>query len=111
MNNRLITFTFLIGLLLPCYTQAEQAPIPWDSLSAQQQQVLKKFENRWDDFPAQRQSKLRKGVDHWQQLTPQQKQMAKQKFKHWKKLPAKKNSSYANALMISCSCLRKIVNA
>jgi hypothetical protein len=66
---------------------AAAAPQSWQSLSPQQQQVLKGFQGKWDSLPPEKQQSLAKGSQRWLSMTPEQRGGAEQRFKQWRELP------------------------
>ena len=63
------------------------APQSWQSLSPQQQQVLKGFQGKWDSLPPEKQQSLAKGSQRWLSMTPEQRGGAEQRFRQWRELP------------------------
>ena len=75
-------------LLWPALALAAEgdAPLAWDQLSQEEQQILKPFRERWDTLPPERREHLQQGVKRWQAMTPEQREQAKERFSRWQKL-------------------------
>jgi len=89
-NHNLLRTLVLAGLLsaiLVAPVWADNEGVPWNSLSRQEQQTLKRFHERWDQLPLERQHRLQKGAERWSKMTPEQRQRVRKKFQRWKKLP------------------------
>src|SRR5579863_7601070 len=61
-------------------------PVPWSSLSPQQQRLLGPVANRWGSLPPARQQALVRGSERWLQMNPAQRSMARQRFQQWRRL-------------------------
>lgn len=86
-NIRTVTCACLLAIMPIAPAWAASEALPWDSLSPQEQQTLKRFHNRWEKLPPERQHRLQKGADRWSKLTPGQRRRVRRKFRRWKKLP------------------------
>jgi Protein of unknown function (DUF3106) len=73
----------------PPPTEAVQTPAPraWSTLSAQQQQLLQKYQGSWNGLPADRQQALAQGSQRWLSMTPEQRYGAQQRFSQWRAMP------------------------
>jgi hypothetical protein len=90
---KVVSVLCICGLLLvaPLAGAAEPQSAPavsWDSLSAEQRQLLADFESRWSRLPPQRQRSLARGSQRWLSMPPEQRQQAGERFKRWKSLDA-----------------------
>src|SRR5512134_1537115 len=63
-----------------------QAPVPWSSLSADEQKLLNRFGDRWDSLPPEQQQRLVRGTRRWMAMTPEQRQRAQARHARWKEL-------------------------
>ena len=86
----LLALLLVLLLVLPQVGFAEESTMPWESLSPQEQQVLKPFEPQWATFPEARKKRLLAGAERWMNATPEQRQIMKQRFGAWKDLPEEK---------------------
>jgi len=58
----LVSVAAVIAMLLGSAAIADEQGVAWDSLSAEQQQVLNRFADSWDSLPADRQMRLSRGA-------------------------------------------------
>jgi Protein of unknown function (DUF3106) len=63
------------------------APVPWSSLSPNQQQLLSRFGGQWSSLPPARQQALAHGSERWLAMSPAQRDAARDRFAHWQSLP------------------------
>ncbi len=68
-------------------------PVPWSSLSADQQHLLSRFGNQWNTLPPARQQALARGSERWLGMSTQQKDMARERFQKWRALPPEQRSA------------------
>jgi hypothetical protein len=68
--------TVVAVLILSSSATADEQGVAWNSLSAEQQQVLDRFADSWDSLPADRQQRLSRGADRWSGMTPGQREKA-----------------------------------
>ena len=61
----LVSVAAVIAMLLGSTAIADEHGVAWDSLSAEQQQVLNRFADSWDSLPADRQMRLSRGAARW----------------------------------------------
>ena len=84
---KVLSVLCICGLLLlaaPLAGAAEPQSAPavsWNSLSAEQRQLLADFESRWSQLPPQRQRSLARGSQRWLTMPPEQRQQAGERFK------------------------------
>ncbi len=86
---------FVTVLLLqagPGWAQSESTGVPWDQLSAEEQEVLKPFADRWDQFTPERQARLQKGAGRWGSMGPEERGQARKRFSRWKQLSPEKRA-------------------
>lgn len=81
----------LLGILMLGFAGAlcAQQAIPWNSLSAEQQQQLEKARAQWDQLPAERQQRLLRGAERWSKMSEEERAQAAQRMERWKSLPPK----------------------
>ena len=90
--NKVLTTIFL---LMFCAVTYAQDPIAWGDLSAEQQQVLKRFEGRWSELPPKKQNKLLRGAQRWQTMSPEKQNKVRERYKWYKDLPPEKKRKIA----------------
>lgn len=84
---------------------------PWESLTAQQQEVLAPFSGSWNTLPEkerhnllgiakrypklppQKQQRLHQQIEKWSKLTPEQRKRAREKYNAFSKVPADKREA------------------
>jgi hypothetical protein len=66
---------------------APGAPVPWNSLSPDQQHLMSRLSGQWDQLPPQRQQALANGSQRWLGMSPDQRTQARQRFNQWQQLP------------------------
>jgi hypothetical protein len=89
MNHRHLPLLFAALCLLPLAASAAQRDNPpataswqvaanddWNSLSAQEQKLLKQHRRKWDSYSPEQKARLRKGVKRYQNLSPEERQDA-----------------------------------
>lgn len=98
MNNRWrsLALALLIacgwGLAAPSWAQEEPAgppaaPVPWSSLSPEQQRLLSSFNSQWNSLPPARQQALAHGSERWMSMSPGERDQAHERFQRWQTLP------------------------
>jgi len=99
MNSRWrsLAFALLIacgwGLAAPCFAQEEPAagppaaPVPWSSLSPEQQRLLGSFGSQWNSLPPARQQALAHGSERWMSMSQGERNQAQERFQRWQALP------------------------
>ena len=76
INNYLLVLSLsLASMLIPDSASAEG--LSWESLSAQQQEMLASMKEGWNDLPPYRQERLSKGADKWATMSPEQREQTK----------------------------------
>lgn len=73
---------FSLGAISP----AAAAGLSWDSLTPQQQQVLKPMQDDWAQLPPERQEKMAARAARWESMTPEQRQKAEARMQRWQEL-------------------------
>jgi hypothetical protein len=63
------------------------APVPWNSLTADQQKFLERARPQWDTLPPPRQHRLLRGAQRWAGMSEQQRAEARVRLERWKALP------------------------
>ena len=88
-NPKQALHALLLGGLLLCATSiaVAQEPIPWNSLSPEQQQFLQQAQPKWEQMPADKQQRLLRGADRWSKMSDEERAQAKRRMDHWKSLP------------------------
>ena len=70
--KKLILMLCTLGLLWPLASvRADEAAVPWNNLSAEEQKLLRPLRERWGELSPQRQQRLRKGAARWSQMSTQ----------------------------------------
>jgi len=66
ITTLIITFitTVLLSMSTPSFAQ------DWQSLSVEQQTMLKSFKTKWNSMPEQRQTRLSNAAKRWKTLNP-----------------------------------------
>ncbi len=70
----------------PVQMLASNGGIPWDALSGQEQDLLKKHRRNWSGYSSKEQEKLRRGARRYLELSPGERKTVKQKRKQYEKL-------------------------
>ena len=65
-------------------------PVPFESLSERQQQLLTPMREQWEGLSGQRQRRLMKGADRWSGMDEAERQKAREKMQRWRNLPPEK---------------------
>ncbi len=65
---------------------AQRGDIPWESLSAEEQQALKRYRGQWDDYSSDRQQRLRQGAQRYMELPPDKRQQVEQQRRQYEQL-------------------------
>jgi len=52
-------------ITLPEPARAQEAGVPWEQLSRDEQSALKSFAGKWDQLPPAKQARLKKGAHRW----------------------------------------------
>jgi hypothetical protein len=95
----LLTGVLSAGVCLPVGAQvaapgasapAPAAPVPWSSLSQDQQHLLSRLSGQWDQLPPQRQQALAGGSQRWLGMSQEQRTAARQRFNQFQQLPAQR---------------------
>jgi hypothetical protein len=63
------------------------APLAWNSLSTEQQALLKRHASDWDSLPPQRQRALARGAGRWLGMDTEHRAQARERFQTWQSLP------------------------
>jgi hypothetical protein len=90
----LLTGVLSVGVCAPVHAQAVNppasvpaTPVPWSSLSPDQQRLLSRLSGQWDQLPPQRQQALADGGQRWLNMSPDQRTQARERFSQWQQLP------------------------
>lgn len=76
------------GLLLGLAAAAgAQAPLPWDQLTPEQQQLLEKARPKWERLPPEHQQRLLQGAERWSKMSEQERAQATERMARMKSLP------------------------
>jgi hypothetical protein len=71
-------------------TKAPESPIPWESLTPEDQRVLAPGRERWQrwrDLPPERKARLRERLERFRRLPPQQQARVRVAFRDFRALP------------------------
>jgi Protein of unknown function (DUF3106) len=63
------------------------APLAWNDLHPNQQQLLQTYAKDWDSLPPARQQALARGAHRWLSMDPAARAEAHERFQNWQKLP------------------------
>ena len=65
---------------------AQRGDIPWESLSPEEQQALKRYRGDWDDYSGDRQQRLRQGAQRYMDLPPDKRRQVEQQRREYEQL-------------------------
>jgi hypothetical protein len=65
---------------------AERGDIPWESLSPEEQQALKRYRGQWDGYSTERQQRLRQGAQRYMDLPPDKRREVEQQRREYEQL-------------------------
>jgi hypothetical protein len=65
---------------------AERGDIPWESLSPEEQQALKRYRGQWDGYSSERQQRLRQGAQRYMDLPPDKRREVEQQRREYEQL-------------------------
>ena len=65
---------------------AQRGDIPWDSLSQEEQQALKRYRGQWDEYSGERQQRLREGAQRYMDLPPNKRREVEQQRREYEQL-------------------------
>ena len=82
-----------LGLGLAGGARAQDAPIPWSSLSAEQRQVLADTQSNWDALAPDQQKRLQRAADRWAGMDEGQRAKTKQRMARWKAMPPERRKA------------------
>jgi hypothetical protein len=92
----LVRLLALVFLLAGTPTQADVDPyrlylaqrgdIPWNSLSPEEQQALKRYRGQWDEYSGERQQRLREGAQRYMDLPPDKRREVEQQRREYEQL-------------------------
>lgn len=60
--------------------------IPWNTLSAEEQDILKKHRRNWTGYPSSEQNRLRDGARHYLKLSPNERDKVQRKQKQYREM-------------------------
>jgi len=86
MTKTWLPLVALLAWFAAAYGDEAPAPRAWNSLTQEQRQALKPFEQHWTELPPERQQRLLQGAQRWQQMTPEERAHARERFEHWKQM-------------------------
>ncbi len=72
---------------------AQDDAVPWNSLSAEEQQLLDPLQDRWADLPADRQNMFANGSRRFIKMDPEQRARAQDRFDQWRQLPPERQQA------------------
>lgn len=65
---------------------AERGDIPWESLSPEEQQALKRYRGQWEGYSSERQQRLRQGAQRYMDLPPDKRREVEQQRREYEQL-------------------------
>jgi hypothetical protein len=65
---------------------AERGEIPWNSLSREEQEALKRHRGEWDGYSGERQRHMREGAQRYLDLPPEKRREVDEQRKHYQQL-------------------------
>jgi len=65
---------------------AQRGDIPWNSLSPEEQQALKRYRGQWDEYGGERQQRLREGAQRYLDLPPDKRREVEQQRREYEQL-------------------------
>ena len=65
---------------------AERGDIPWESLSREEQQALKRYRGQWEGYSSERQQRLRQGAQRYMDLPPDKRREVEQQRREYEQL-------------------------
>ncbi len=65
---------------------AQRGDIPWDSLSREEQQALKRYQGQWQEYSGERQQRLREGAQRYMDLPPDKRRQVEQQRREYEQL-------------------------
>ena len=63
-----------------------EAGIPWNTLSPEEQDILKKHHRNWTGYPTSEQNRLRVGARHYLNLSPNERDKVKRKQNQYREM-------------------------
>ena len=93
LASSLLAVTVLLGAQ-PCHAEidayrlylAERGEIPWQSLTPEEQQALKRHRGKWDGYSSERQKDMRQGAQRYLNLTPDKRREVEQQRHQYEQL-------------------------
>ncbi len=68
---------------------AQRGDIPWDALSPEEQQALKRYRGQWNEYSGERQQRLRDGAQRYMDLPPDKRRQVEQQRREYEQLSPK----------------------
>jgi Protein of unknown function (DUF3106) len=65
---------------------AERGDIPWQSLSPQEQEALRRYRNQWDGYSSARQQEMRRGAQRYLELPPTKRREVEQQRQKYEQM-------------------------
>lgn len=65
---------------------AERGDIPWQSLSPQEQDALRRYRNQWNNYSSERQQEMRRGAQRYLDLPPQKRREVEQQRQEYQQM-------------------------
>lgn len=65
---------------------AQRGDIPWNSLSPDEQQALKRYRGQWDEYSGERQQRLRDGAQRYLDLPPDKRREVERQRREYEQL-------------------------
>lgn len=65
---------------------AARGEIPWQSLSPQEQEALRRYRNQWDGYSGERQEDMRRGAQRYLELPPQKRREVEQQRQQYEQM-------------------------
>ena len=66
---------------------AQRGDIPWQSLSPEEQDALRRYRKQWDGYSGQRQQEMRRGAQRYLDLPPQKRREVEQQRRQYQEMP------------------------
>lgn len=65
---------------------AQRDAIPWQSLSRDEQDALRRYQNQWDGYSSERQREMRRGAQRYLTLPPQKRRDVEQRRQEYQRM-------------------------
>lgn len=65
---------------------AARGDIPWQSLSPEEQEALRRYRGHWNRYDAEQQRRIREGAQHYLRLPPEKRREIERQQRHYRQL-------------------------